>query len=55
MPQLNPDFDVISQPAMPPPLPAPLVPLLAPQPSAESRELAKISNPGHNAPRGDQR
>jgi hypothetical protein len=51
MPQPNPDFDVISQPAMPPPL----LPAMEPQPVAESQELAKITNPRHNAPRGDQR
>jgi hypothetical protein len=51
MPQPNPDFDVISQPAMPPPL----LPALLPQPEAERQELAKTTNPRHNAPRGDQR
>jgi hypothetical protein len=47
MPQPTPDFDVISQPAMPPP------PL--PQPDEETPGLAKSADPRHNAPRGDQR
>ena len=55
MPQPNQDFDVISQPAMPPPLLPALVPPRAPQPASESPELAKTTNPRHNAPRGDHR
>lgn len=47
MPQPTPDFDVISQPAMPPP------PL--PQPVEETQGLAKTADPRHNARRGDQR
>ena len=41
------DFDVISQPAMPPPPP--------PQPAAEPQGLAKSADPRHNQQRGDQR
>ena len=43
----NSDYDVISQPAMPPP-----------PPQAEARTapgLAKSADPRHNPPRGDQR
>ncbi len=52
MPTKTQDFDVISQPAMPPP------PL--PQPTAETPGLAKSADPRHNPPRldlgrGDQR
>ena len=47
MPQPTPDFDVISQPAMPPPPP--------PRPVAENPGLAKTADPRHNPPRGDQR
>jgi hypothetical protein len=51
MPPQNPDFDVISQPAMPPP---------PPQPAEETQGLAKSANPRHNPPRlnsgrGEQR
>ena len=51
MPTPTPDFDVISQPAMPPP------PL---QPAAETTGMAKSPEPRHNPPRlnngrGDQR
>jgi hypothetical protein len=46
MPSKDFDFDVISQPAMPPP---------PPQPAAESPGLAKSADPRHNAARGDQR
>jgi hypothetical protein len=46
------DFDVISQPAMPPPPP--------PQPAEATPGMAKSADPGHNSPRlnlgrGDQR
>jgi hypothetical protein len=47
MPRPNPDYDVISQPAMPPPPP--------PQPAAEPPGLAKSADPRHNPTRGDQR
>jgi hypothetical protein len=40
------DFDVISQPAMPPP---------PPQPRSEDPGLAKPADPGHNATRGEPR
>jgi len=42
MPTPSPDFDVISQPAMPPP---------PPQPTAEAPGLAKSADPRHNAQR----
>jgi hypothetical protein len=50
------DFDVISQPAMPPPPPP--QPVLWPADAAPG--MAKSDNPGHNPPRlnpgrGDQR
>jgi hypothetical protein len=40
------DFDVISQPAMPPP---------PPEPRARPADMAKQADPRHNEPRGDQR
>jgi hypothetical protein len=40
------DFDVISQPAMPPPPP--------PQTAEPGRGMAKSADPGHNQARGDQ-
>ncbi len=47
MPQPKFDFDVISQPAMPPPPP--------PQTAEPSRGMAKSADPRHNQARGDQR
>jgi hypothetical protein len=49
------DFDVISQPAMPPPPPQ-----LTPWPANPTPGMAKSADPGHNPPRlnqgrGDQR
>ena len=40
------DFDVISQPAMPPP---------PPQPVVDTQGMAKWPDPRHNPARGDQR
>jgi hypothetical protein len=47
MPRQQFDFDVISQPAMPPPPP--------PQPVPDTSGLAKTADPRHNPQRGDQR
>src|SRR5260370_27851255 len=51
MPTQSPDFDVISQPAMPPP-PLERSPLA--QPTAESPGMAKSADPRHNSTRRDQ-
>jgi hypothetical protein len=55
MPNLTPEFDVVSQPAMPPPPPRP-----AQESPLEPLGLAKSADPRHNPPRlshgrGDQR
>jgi hypothetical protein len=46
MPKPEFDFDVISQPAMPPP---------PSQPAEESQGLAKSADPRHNPRQGEQR
>jgi hypothetical protein len=50
MPSPSPDYDVISQPAMPPP---PVRPVLGTP--GETPGLAKSADPRHNPARGDQR
>jgi hypothetical protein len=48
MSRLDFDYDVISQPAVPPPPPAPAK-------TQTDTGLAKRAEPGHNDARGDQR
>ena len=48
MTRLSFDHDVTSQPAMPPPPPAP-------RQTGQEQGLAKSAKPGHNGGQGDQR
>ena len=54
MPRASTDYDVISRPAMPPPLPvSPLSARIAP--AATDQGMAKPADPRHNMPRGEAR